>query len=313
MRLIPLLVLLVVVLGVVGTTAVAARRPAQRREATVAEAVRHAGRISAAALVVGVLAALAAGHAANDSQVTGESLAGRTGTAAISALLGFGLAHTGTVLVGELTWPRPTGTVRRARLVRRGLLDSVPRWLLRLSGAAFGTGLALVLAGAVLAGPDGRSITVSAAGGAVSGAAAPFAGVDYGLPTGAGLVCLALLTAGALWAVAARPALGTADERVENALRRASAHRVLRGTTSSALAAVGGLLTVSGLSIRDAATGALDAAAVDGLEVGTAIVVVPWLGGLLALVGVLGGLAGLALFAARAPRPPVDAPALVEG
>ncbi|MCZ2821347.1 hypothetical protein O2V63_13460 [Modestobacter sp. VKM Ac-2977] len=307
MRLLPLFGLLVIVVAVV-VAAMALRRPSQRSEATVAEARRHAGRISLVALVAGVVAALGAGYTANLSWITGEALAGRAGVALISMPLAFGLAHTGTVLVGELTWPKPAGDVRRARLVRRGLLDSVPRWLLRLALATLAAGLLIVVAGALLSGPDGRTVTVTAADGQLSGAAAPFAGVDYGGPTAAGLVFLAALTFAALWVVAERPALGTADERAEAVLRRASAHRVLRGATTAALVAVGGLLTVSGLSIRNAAMSVVETGSVNGVAVGAAVGALPWIGGFLAVLGFLAILAGVGLFTARAPRRPADAP-----
>src|SRR4051794_21602595 len=128
MRLLPLVALLVLVVLVVGGTALAVRRPFGTHDAPVAEAGRHAGRISVVALVVGGLAALAAGFAGQLPWLTGVSMPGRAGVAVVSMPLAFGLAHTGALLVGELTWPKPAGAVRRARLVRRGLLDSVPRW-----------------------------------------------------------------------------------------------------------------------------------------------------------------------------------------
>ncbi|WP_222194556.1 hypothetical protein [Modestobacter italicus] len=306
MRLLPLLLVLATVVGVTGLTALAVRRPFASHQATVAEARQHAGRISAAALVVGLLAGVATGYLALMSRFTGEAIPGRLGVAVISAPLAFGMASTGVVLLGELTWPRPAGDVRRARLVRRGLFDAGPRWLLRLAVGTFTAGLLLVAAGALTAGPDGRTITVRAGYESVLGAASPYAGPEYGVPTATGLVGLAALTVGALWAVAHRPALGTADERVEEVLRQASAHRVLRGATSAALIAVGGLLTVSALSLRNAAAGAASSATANGLPVGTAAGVLPWVGGVLAVVGALGMVAGLGVLAARAPRLPAE-------
>jgi hypothetical protein len=307
MRLLPLLLVLTIVVGAVLVTAATVRRPFAGHQATVAQARRHAGRISAAALVIGVLAGFGTGYVALMSQFTGDAVPGRLGVAVISAPLAYGMASTGTVLVGELTWPRPAGDVRRARLVRRGLLDPGPRWLLRLALGTFLVGLLLVAAGALTAGPDGRSVTVTAAGGTVTGAASPYAGPDYGIPAAAGLLGLAALTVGALWAVAHRPALGPADERVEGLLRQASAHRVLRGATTAGLIAVGGLLTVSGQSLRNAASGAASTAAANGLAAGPAVHLLPWVGGLLAVLGLLGIVTGLGLFGARAPRLPADA------
>jgi len=307
MRLLPLLLVLALVLGVIALTAVAARRPFADHQATVTGALRHAGRISAAALVVGLAAGAATGWVALMSRFTGDAVPGRLGVAVISVPLAFGMASTGTVLLGELTWPRPAGDVRRARLVRRGLLDASPRWLLRLAVGTLVSGLAVVVAGALTAGPDGRTVTVPAGADSVQGAASPYAGAEYGVPTATGLIGLAVLAVGALWAVAHRPALGTADEQVERLLRQASAHRVLRGATAAALVAVGGLLAVSGQSLRNAATGAAATATANDLPVGTAATVLPWVGGLLSLVGVLGMIAGVAVLGARAPRVPADA------
>lgn len=306
MRLLPLLALLVLVLCVVGLTRLVVRRPFGTRDATVADAERHARRISAVALVVGALAALAAGFAGQLPWLTGDSMGGRTGAAVVSMPLAFGIAHTGVLLVGELSWPKPGGNVRRARLVRRGLLDSVPRWLLRLSEGALAAGVLIVVVGALVAYPDGRSITVSTGRGRVQGAAAPFAGSDYGVPVAAGLAFLAALTVVALWVVSERPALGTADEQAEAVLRRASAHRVLRGATTAALIAVGGLLTVSAFSVRSAASLAIETATSNGLPAGGFASALPWAGWLLGMLGILGVLVGLALLMVRAPRPATD-------
>ena len=305
MRLLPLLLVLAGVVCAVGFTAVAVRRPFAGSAATVAEARRHATRISVTALAVGLVVGLATGYAALMSQFTGIALPGRSGVAVISVPLAFGMASTGTVLLGELTWPRPAGDVRHARLVRRGLLDASPRWLLRLAVGTFVAGLLMAGVGALTAGPDGRTITVTAGDGAVQGAAAPFAGPEYGAPVATGLVGLAVLVAAALWAVAHRPALGTADEQVERLLRQASAHRVLRGATTAALIAVGGLLAVSALSLRSAAAGAASTARADGLPVGAAAELLPVVGVVLAVVGALGVVAGVAVLGARAPRLPV--------
>jgi hypothetical protein len=307
MRLLPLLLLLLVlVLGVVGVVALAVRRPFQDRPATVADARRHARRISIAAVLIGALGALAVGFAGAIPWSNETSMVGRPGVAAISMPLAFGLAHTGSLLVGEVTWPKPAGNVRRARLVRRGLWDSVPRWLLRLAEVTLAIGFASVVVGALLAHPDGRTITVSTAGGRAQGAAAPFAGIDYGVPTVAGLAILAVITGLALWVVTERPALGTADEQAEAALRRASAHRVLRGATTAALLTVGGLLTVSGFSLRSAATDAVQTARSNDLTAGILAQALPWLGWLLALLGLLGMLIGAGLLLVRAPQPATD-------
>jgi hypothetical protein len=106
--------------------------------------------------------------------------------------------------------------------------------------------------------------------------------------------------------VTERPALGTADERAETVLRRASAHRVLRGATTAALITVGGLVTVSGFSLRNAAMDAAETATRNDLTAGILAHTLPWLGGLLALLGLLGVLVGAGLLLVRAPQPAID-------
>jgi predicted component of type VI protein secretion system len=50
--------------------------------------------------------------------------------------------------------------------------------------------------------------------------------------------------------VAERPAVATRDDRIEAALRRASAHRVLRGAAAGSLALLAGLLYAAGTSLH---------------------------------------------------------------
>ncbi|SDX60385.1 hypothetical protein SAMN05661080_00541 [Modestobacter sp. DSM 44400] len=306
MTLAPLLVLLLLVGLVSGLTALLVRQSAGGEETTVAEARQYAARTSAAAVAVGLCAAVAAGFAAMLPVVYGVAMAGRAGVAAMMLPLAFGVAHTGTVLVGELTWPRPGGVVRRARLAHRGLLHSVPAWLRRSAAATLAAGVALIAVGAAVADPYGRSVTVRAGGGLVEGAASPFVGSGYGVPALVGLACLVALTLAALWVVANRPAVVTDHEEVEAALRRASAQRVLRGSTTAAMVVVGGLSAVSGLAVRSASTGAAETARLNELPVGVAASVLPWVGGALAVVGMGSALAGVAVFLVRTPAVPAE-------
>lgn len=303
MALLPLLSALVLAAAAAGGIAVAPRSPPSR-ESTVAAARRHASLTTVAALVLAVVTAAGTGVATSLPGV----LAGpdRNGVAALSVPVVFGLVHTVGLLLGELTWPRPEGDVRRARLARRGLLDAAPRWLVRVAGSALAGSLLVVVLGGLLAAPDGRSVGTSSADGQVRGAASPFAGWSYGAPAALGLLALAALSVAALWVVADRPAVVTADERIESALRRASAHRVLRGATASALVVGGGLLAVSGRSVRSAASGVAATTSANGLAAGTASTVLPWIGLGLALVGALAVLGAAVLLTVRAPDVPAD-------
>jgi hypothetical protein len=305
----PLLVLLLLVSLVAGVTALLMRQFAHGEHAAAARARRHATRTSVTAVVVGLVAAVAAGlTAAYPTTMLGVpavevSAAGRPGVAAMTLPLAFGIAHTGTILVGELTWPRPGGVVRRARLAHRGLLHATPVWLLRSAIVTLATGIVVIAVGAATADPYGRSITVHAGNGLAEGAASPFVGTGYGLPALVGLCCLVALTLAALWVVANRPAVVTDNAGVEDALRRASAQRVLRGSTAAAMVLVAGLVTVSGLALCNASMAAAENARLGDLPVGAAAFLLPWVGGALALVGLGIGIAGIGVFFARAPVP----------
>jgi hypothetical protein len=304
----PLLLLLLLVSLVAGATALLMRQAAHGEEAAATKARRHATRTSVVAIVVGLFAAVAAGFAAMYPTALGASAlevsaVGRPGVAAMTLPLAFGIAHTGIILVGELTWPRPGGVVRRARLAHRGLLHAIPVWLLRSAIVTLATGIVVIAVGAATADPYGRSITVHAGNGLAEGAASPFVGTGYGLPALLGLACLVALTSAALWVVANRPAVVTDHAGVEDALRRASAQRVLRGSTAAAMVLVAGLVAVSGLAVRNAAIAAAEAARLDDLPVGAAASLLPWVGGALALVGLVIGIAGMGVFFVRAPVP----------
>ncbi|MFQ1003716.1 hypothetical protein [Modestobacter sp. SSW1-42] len=312
----PLLVLLLLVGLVAGGAALLMRQFAHGEDSTVQRAQRHARRTSATAVVVGLLAAVAAAVAVLLPAPLAPA-AGRPGVAAMMLPLAFGVAHTGVILVGELTWPRPGGMVRRARLAHRGLLQALPAWLLRTTIGTLITGIVVIAVGAVTDDryDANRSITVYAGNGLVEGAASPYVGSFYGMPALVGLGCLLALSTAALWVVANRPAIVTddvdVDVDVENALRRASAQRVLRGATAAAMILVAGLVTVSGLAIRSAATTAAQAARLKDLPVGAAASVLPWVGGALALLGMVGGVAGVGVFFVRT-RVPVPAAELVD-
>jgi len=285
-------VLLVVVLAAAVTVgALVTRRVPPSAEATVATARRHASETALAAVLVAAAAALVAGAT---SPFTGDGPAA-LGTSALLVPVTFGVVHTAVLTLGELTWPRPQGRLRHARLVRRSLLDAAPRWLVRLAGGTIvGTVVTLGL-GALLAGDDGRSVSLRSADGVQTAAASPFPGWTYGGPAALGLLVLAGLTLGALRVVATRAAVVTSDERAEAALRRASAHRVLRGAVGSALVTTSGLVLVAGMSTRNVADG-----------IGPQPLVA--LGVLLAGCGVVGLLAGLVVVCVRAPGVPADQP-----
>lgn len=201
------------------------------------------------------------------------------------------------------------GQVRRARLVRRGLLDAAPRWLVRTTAGALLAGALTLGLGAVLAGPDGRSFSLTAPGGRLGAAHSPFAGPGYGVPAAIGLLVLTVAAVAALWIVADRPAVATADDRIEAALRQASAHRVLRGATAAVLVVTGGLLAVSGNAAASTARTLTANAGPNGLDAGALAGVLPVVGTVIAVLGLLLALGGVVLSAVRAPGLPADLPA----
>jgi hypothetical protein len=279
------------------------RRSPTSAEGTVTAARRHARLTSTAAVTLAALCALVSG-ATDPLAGTGASSVGRQ---ALLVPIWFGVAHTVVLALGELTWPRPAGRVRRARLVRRGLLDAAPRWLRRLgSGAAVAAALTIA-GGALTAAPDGRGFAVTGADGRVASTAGPFAGPAYGVPAAVGLLVLAGVVVATLWIVADRPAVVTEDERIEAALRRASAHRVLRGAAAATLFVTGGLLAVSGQAVHGAASSAAATAAANGLPTSAlSTQLLPPLGIAIAVLGLLAALAGVVLLAVRAPGVPAD-------
>ncbi|MGY1623680.1 hypothetical protein ACI789_15905 [Geodermatophilus sp. SYSU D00965] len=266
------------------------RRTPPSRERAVAAARQHAGLGSAAALVAGAAGALGVGTTRLD-----DGGPGSLGVTALLVPITFGVLHTVVLGLAELAWPRPEGTVRRARLQRRGLLDAAPRWLVRTTVVAAVAAAATIALGAALAAPDGRSILVEAP--PVRSTASPFPGLLYGRPAMLGLLLLAALTAGALWIVATRPAVATEDERVEAALRRASVHRVLRGAAAATLVVTGGLLGAAGSALWSVSTST-------GQQVLGAVGV--GVGG----CGFAALLAGVAVACVRAPGVPAGEPAV---
>ncbi|MGW9403286.1 hypothetical protein ACWGQ2_04860 [Arthrobacter sp. NPDC055585] len=111
--------------------------------------------------------------------------------------------------VGELTWPRPRGTVRTARLEHRGVLALVPRYMTGVAGFLLAYNL-LILTTTLARDP----------------------GSVYAWHLLTGWAPWILLTvaavAGILKLISVRPAVPGTSPEADAALRRASAHRVLR-------------------------------------------------------------------------------------
>lgn len=208
---------------------------------------RHATAVSALAWVALVVTLVggAAGVAAQPLSL-GQGLA----FGLVPAAAGLSLAA--VQAVGELTWPRPTGTVRRARLVRRTAADVAPpvlRRAVRTSGAALG--LVLLVCGLVAA-PDGRSVARAFEDG--SSAAGPFPGWFYGVPLLVATGVVLVATEGTLRLIARRPSVSEAEPGWDLALRRLSAHRLLRGAQLVLGLTTAGVTLVAGTALRNVGT-----------------------------------------------------------
>lgn len=229
---------------VVSLAVAAGRTPSPTLAGTPAAAQRHARRVGGVAWTALTVVML-----------VGPSLVGLTRSGWLEGpLLGLvpavaGAAFAAAHLVGELTWPRPTGTVRRAPLVPRTVADVAPAGLRRSLLVASGV-LALVLVAFGLVG-EGRSVEVSWPEHGAGAGNGPFPGWFYGVPL---LVATALVVAAVedvLRRIARRPVVMEAAPEWDLGLRRASATRLLRGgvlvlgLTAAAVATVGGLSLVA--------------------------------------------------------------------
>ncbi|WP_244666851.1 hypothetical protein [Myceligenerans indicum] len=205
--------------------------------------------------------------------------------------------------VGELTWPRPSGAVRTAPLVRRtvwSLGGARLRWLLVTALALV---LALILFGLV-AGEGGRQFDhppVTWPDGSLSTSSrGPFPGWPYGVPLLGGLVVSLLVTVATLRLVTRRSPLAGVPARHDAAVRRTSAARLLGGVQLFVGGTLGATLWIAGAAIRPGSGilgGGAEVAWLSGA--GAALMVLG------AAIGVVSGIAGLL---AALPRHPAGAP-----
>lgn len=194
--------------------------PPHDLDATVVAARRHETRISAVAATTSIVIALALWVAAATWGEPGMLL----GVAPFAAALTFSLARA----VGEARWPRPTGEVRSAPLVRRSVRDQGGWRLSLFAGTVAGFVVALVIFG-LTAADDGRSVERLLDAGRETHSAGPYPGWALGVPV---LVVLALAVGAtfvALRAVTRRPPIGLLSPEQDDAIRRTSAARVLAG------------------------------------------------------------------------------------
>jgi hypothetical protein len=223
--LLPLLLVGVPAVAVVLVIVVATRRPAPEPSEAAAAARQHAAAVNAMAWVTlavlgGMTPFLLVPLVTAASYTHGPAAVGLP-----TALVG--LAFLAVHAVGEVTWPRPTGVIRRAHLSPR-TTPRGPRWLWRLTWA-WAWLLLVTLVAAGVTSSDGRTLTVRYAANAVQ-SAGPYPGWRYGVPL---LIAAALLvgaTEGVLRLIGRRPAVVDTDPVYDAASRQLSAHRAVRGT-----------------------------------------------------------------------------------
>jgi hypothetical protein len=152
----------------------------------------------------------------------------------------------------------------------------------------------LLVAGVVSAGllaDDRDPLSISRSSALTSSSAGPFPGWPAGLPALAGIAVVLLLTAMVLRRAVTRPAVAEADAVTDGALRRASAHRAVRGAVASTALTLGPLLLAgAGVARNVAPAGAK----------------IPLL--VAALAGLLVALAGCAALCVPAPAVPPASP-----
>lgn len=214
------------------------RTPAADLPVPVADARRRSALVAVVAVVL-ALALVGLG-------ATADSFAVRNGQLLAVLPLAAAALHTVVVLVGELSWPRPRTRVRSARLVSRSMGASVPRGWLRGATVTVALTVLTCAAGIALAAPDGRSLSWTSPDGVFGGTAGPFPGTFYAGPVLLALATLTVLVVLALHRLSLRPAV--ADPAADAALRRTTAHRVLRVATAATLATTGALLFFGGIA-----------------------------------------------------------------
>lgn len=282
------LLLLVGMAAVILVVLAATRRPDHQLTGEVAAARRHGVVTSVLAIAFMFLVPAALWPVL--SQVMGGGV-----LLGVLPLLG-AIGAQSVLLLGERTWPRPSGTTRTALVLPRS-----PAMFLRGGWARLTVGSVAALGVVIATGrylgrnDNGHSLhTIDYApdGAMTERMASPFPGWDYGLPqTVALLVVLAMLVL-VLRATTARPAVVTADAVTDLLLRRASAARTYRVASFAALLTLAGDLFFAGTAMQRIYTDGGDLA-----------------GKLAVLLAVTAALGALAVLLVPAPRLPRDVPA----
>lgn len=239
--------LLVVAAVVAIAVAAGARGAGPSPSEAAAAARRHAGAVTALAWFAAVVVSLVAGPllARTSSGDVAGVVVGLVPTLA-------GLTYVGVHAIGEVTWPRPTGAVRRAALQRRTLRDVAPRVMSGAVAVWLGALALVALLGSLTAAPDGRSVEWTFARG--SSSASPYPGWHFSVPLLVGGLVVVGAAVLVLRLVASRPAVVDAAPEWDLRMRSLSAHRVLRGVQLALGLTLAGQLLMAGIALSGVAS-----------------------------------------------------------
>lgn len=173
--------------------------------------------------------------------VVATGFAAREPGVVLAAPLAGAALHAGIALIGEVSWPRPTGRVRSAGMTARSVRHSVPPVLAVATALGGVLVLSTCVGGIAVAGPWTDEYVWETWNYSVT--AGPFPGGAIAFPVLGATLLAGCATALVLRRIPERPAVPCAQPEVDAVLRRAAGHRVLR-VTGSALLGTGGVLVV---------------------------------------------------------------------
>lgn len=221
---------------VVGAVVLVRRVPSHELTAPVVRARRRGFVVAAVGLTLAVVLVVAG------TSLPQTSLR-RTQLIAVVPLAA-AAAHAAVLLVGELSWPRPTQRVRSARLAVRSVRQDAPRGMVTAFLISCVLAWVVCAVGTVMADDTGRGLEFSAP--PMTSTKGPFPGAFYAGPIALAAVLVVVLTWAVLLRVPRRSAVPGADAATDGALRRAAAHRALRVSTSALLGTTAALVFFGG-------------------------------------------------------------------
>ncbi|WP_454048687.1 hypothetical protein [Cellulomonas sp. Marseille-Q8402] len=236
-----MLMIVVAVLAIALVPLVVSSRRVATASGAAARANRHAtlGSLTGAALLVGVLCGFAFVALFAPIVADGRVVAVLPAVAGLCLVLAQALT--------QVTWPRPTGALRDADLVRRSRADVVPVGAHRLLVT---WGLSLVVAPAAFAALAEGPRIVAGGSGADRLTWGPYPGLYYGVPVAVAAVVVLAATELALRLVLLRPAVPGVSREWDLHLRRRSARHLVGGVQLALAAMLTGVLVLAGLGHR---------------------------------------------------------------